>query len=135
MRIKLKEKRRNGIFDGDDEVIGIIDVDGKLPNLALMKISAYFKKAGERVEFIRAGREYEKIYAAALFTRSKESCGRLVEMYGDKKNVWRTMDERADGVSAAALWRKKPDTDSGSYREKRGSSANEAKIHAYAGIS
>lgn len=87
MRIKLKEKRRNGIFDGDDEVIGIIDVDGKLPNLALMKISAYFKKAGERVEFVRAGREYEKIYAAVLFTRSKESCGRLVEMYGDKVEI------------------------------------------------
>ena len=68
-------------------MIGIIDVDGKLPNLALMKISAYFKAAGETVEFVRAGQEYEKIYAAALFTRSKEKCGRLVEIYGDKVEI------------------------------------------------
>lgn len=33
-------------------MIGLIDVDGKLPNLALMKISSHYKSMGEQVEFV-----------------------------------------------------------------------------------
>lgn len=36
-------------------MIGLIDVDGKLPNLALMKISTYYKSIGEQVEFVQDG--------------------------------------------------------------------------------
>lgn len=34
-------------------MIGLIDVDGKLPNLALMKISSFYKAEGQSVEFVR----------------------------------------------------------------------------------
>lgn len=49
--------------------IGIYDVDSKIPNLALMKISTYHKKKGDKVEwysplFIDS---YDKIYASKIF--------------------------------------------------------------------
>lgn len=51
-------------------MIGLIDVDSKIPNLALMKISSYYKSLGEQVEFVQAGVNYDKIYASTVFTRS-----------------------------------------------------------------
>lgn len=71
-------------------MIGLIDVDGKLPNLALMKISSYYKEMGEQVEFVRADASknaYEKIYASALFTRSEEKCRQLKEYYGERIEI------------------------------------------------
>lgn len=41
-------------------MIGLIDVDSKIPNLALMKLSTYYKSIGETVEFVQEGKEYEK---------------------------------------------------------------------------
>lgn len=64
--------------------IGLIDVDSKLPNLSLMKISAFYKRNGERVEFVRDNAHYEKIYAASVFSRSKPICEQL------KKSIWRS---------------------------------------------
>jgi len=66
------------------KIIGLIDVDGKLPNLALMKISTYYKGLGEDVEFVQEDRDYEKIYASCLFTWNRKTCIELLEKYGDK---------------------------------------------------
>lgn len=63
-------------------MIGLIDVDGKIPNLALMKISTYFKDRYEDVEFVKPAGKYDKIYAAAIFTRSKSKCKALLDQYG-----------------------------------------------------
>jgi hypothetical protein len=63
--------------------IGLIDVDSILPNLALMKISSYYKLNGYQVEFVQVGKEYDKIYASAIFTRSKHKCEKLIEYYGN----------------------------------------------------
>lgn len=71
-------------------MIGLIDVDGKLPNLALMKISSYYKSLGESVEFVRPQahrNHYEKIYASAIFTKSESECRRLHEYYGDRIEI------------------------------------------------
>lgn len=67
--------------------IGLIDVDSKIPNLALMKISTFYKEHGERVEFVQPGKEYEKIYASAIFTRSQDECKNLIDVYGDKIEI------------------------------------------------
>lgn len=68
-------------------MIGLIDVDSKLPNLALMKISSYYKAMGEQVEFVKAGSRYDKIYASAIFTKSRTHCEHLIEMYGDRIEI------------------------------------------------
>lgn len=68
-------------------MIGLIDVDSKIPNLALMKISSYFKSMGEKVEFVQVGKTYEKIFASAIFTRLKNECDKLKEHYGDKISI------------------------------------------------
>ena len=68
-------------------MIGLIDVDSKIPNLALMKISNYYKQMGEKVEFVQEGKEYEKIFASSIFTRSKEKCEELLEKYEDKIEI------------------------------------------------
>lgn len=49
--------------------VGLIDVDSKIGNLALMKISAYHKKRGDSVEwaFLLDKKKYDKIYASSLF--------------------------------------------------------------------
>lgn len=52
-------------------MIGLLQIDGKLPNLALMKISSYYKALGEKVEFAVDGRQYEKVFAAVLFSWNK----------------------------------------------------------------
>lgn len=70
--------------------IGLIDVDGKLPNLALMKISSFYKSAGEEVEFVHPNAkkdEYEKIYASAIFTKSFQECQHLEEYYEERIEI------------------------------------------------
>lgn len=47
--------------------IGLVDVDSKIPNLALMKISAYHKTRGDDVEFHMPIARYDRIYAAKVF--------------------------------------------------------------------
>lgn len=49
--------------------IGLLPVDSKIPNLALMKISTYYKNLGNEVEryFSLANSTYDKIYASKQF--------------------------------------------------------------------
>lgn len=67
--------------------IGLIDIDSKIPNLALMKISNYYKNLGEQVEFVQENKKYEKIYASTIFTRSKPIVNKLIEKYEDKIEI------------------------------------------------
>jgi hypothetical protein len=62
-------------------LIGLIDVDGKLPNLALMKISGYYKNLGESVEFVQPGKKYEKIFISCLFTWNKSKVEKILKIY------------------------------------------------------
>lgn len=50
--------------------IGLIDVDGhNFPNIALMKISAYYKNAGHEVEWYQAfGDRYDVVFVAKVFS-------------------------------------------------------------------
>lgn len=54
--------------------IGIIQVDGKIPNLALMKIAGYHQSIGDTVEWYEGlmfWEQYEKVYASKLFSFSE----------------------------------------------------------------
>jgi len=48
--------------------ISLIDVDGNLPNLALMKLSAYHKGRGDLVYLNALLGTYDKMYASCIFT-------------------------------------------------------------------
>ncbi len=52
--------------------IGLIDIDSKIPNLALMKLSAYYKKLGYQTELSWPlfYQNYEKVFASKIFTYS-----------------------------------------------------------------
>lgn len=47
--------------------IGLIDVDSKLPNLALMKLSAWHKAQGDSVEWYNPFDLYDRVYMAKVF--------------------------------------------------------------------
>ena len=55
--------------------IGLLDVDSKIPNLALMKISQWHKQQGHKVEHYMplAHHLYDKIYASKIFNFSNGS--------------------------------------------------------------
>ena len=55
--------------------IAIYDVDSKIPNLALMKLSAHHKALGDTVEFYSPLERdfYDKIYASRIFKFSDTS--------------------------------------------------------------
>lgn len=55
--------------------VAIYDVDSKIPNLALMKISAWHKSKGDSVEVYSPlfKNEYDKIYASRIFSFSDTS--------------------------------------------------------------
>ncbi len=55
-----------------NDVVGLYDVDSKIPNLALMKLSTYHRSRGDHVELYRplANGSYSKIYASKVFLYS-----------------------------------------------------------------
>lgn len=48
--------------------IGLIAVDSKYPNLALMKLSAYHKQQGDNVEWYTMFGHYDIVYMSKIFT-------------------------------------------------------------------
>ena len=56
----------------------LIQVDGKLPNLALMKLAHWYRSQGHTVTLIRRRRRdlfdpyYDKVYASAIFSDSEK---------------------------------------------------------------
>lgn len=54
--------------------VGLVQVDGKLPNLALMQICAYHEAQGHQVEWFKGelyADEYDEIYASQIFGFSR----------------------------------------------------------------
>ena len=51
--------------------IGLYNVDSVIPNLALMKISAFHKKQGDEVDWYLPLESYDKVYASKVFTDSQ----------------------------------------------------------------
>lgn len=63
--------------------VRLTQIDGKLPNLALMKLSAWHKERGDEVHFSRSPYrgifepEYDRVYGSAIFDFSTERVSRL----------------------------------------------------------
>lgn len=62
--------------------IGLLDFDGKIPNLALMKLSAYHKAQGHQVllnDFTPS--QVDKVYCSVLFTWNRRKADKLVSLF------------------------------------------------------
>lgn len=69
--------------------VRLTQIDGKLPNLALMKLSAWHKARGDEVHFSRSPYrgmfepEYDRVYGSAIFDFSAERVRRLLSEFPD----------------------------------------------------
>jgi hypothetical protein len=52
--------------------IGLINIDSKIPNLALMKISAYHKSKGDIVSWFDMFETYDKVYSSKIFSYTQD---------------------------------------------------------------
>lgn len=64
----------------------LIDVDSKIPNLALMKISAYHKAKGDDVGFTNTDSP-DTVYASVVFSKNKHLIDGLRFYYPDSKII------------------------------------------------
>jgi len=80
------------------DTVLLIDVDGRLPNLALMKLSAHYRSRGRTVFLGRRDcflAEPDKVYASTLFYSppSEKRNQRLRDYYGDKLTLGGTGED------------------------------------------
>ncbi|HUM43320.1 MAG TPA: hypothetical protein PKI14_10260 [Fervidobacterium sp.] len=61
--------------------IGLIDYDGKIPNLALMKLSTYHKARGDEVYFGSIPSNVDKVYCSVLFPWNRDKALHLRRIY------------------------------------------------------
>lgn len=67
--------------------IRITQIDGKLPNLALMRLAAFHRSRGDEIVFTRSVRrglfepDYDKVYGSAIFKFSAARIGRLMDEF------------------------------------------------------
>ena len=59
--------------EGGEVKIGLAQVDGKYPNLALMKLSAWHKAQGDDAEFWNPLFKYDGVYASKVFNDTPEN--------------------------------------------------------------
>lgn len=53
--------------------VGLAQVDGKWPNLALMRLSTWHKQQGDEVELFTPLRQYDRVYASKVFDFTPDS--------------------------------------------------------------
>lgn len=58
----------------------LIDIDGKLPNLALMKLSTWHKQLGDTV-YLNSCDRPDRVYISVLFTWNKSKAEKIMQLY------------------------------------------------------
>jgi hypothetical protein len=87
----------------------LLHLDGKLPNIALMRIAAHHRALGHEVSFRRTptpaavepelGDDFDRVYASAIFDRTRPVAERLLAVRPDAIiggtgwDVWRTLEQ------------------------------------------
>ena len=69
--------------------VKLVQIDGKLPNLALMRLSSYYKEKGYQVDFTRSvnkdlfDKEYDYVFGSSIFQFSINRINKLKKNYPD----------------------------------------------------
>lgn len=76
----------------------LLQLDGKLPNIALMRIAAHHREFGDTIEFrqtpnLRAiepelWEKPDRVYASLIFTRSRPLSDRLLHVRPDARAIF-----------------------------------------------
>jgi len=75
------------------DTILLVDVDGRIPNVALMKLSAFYRLKGYRTQLIRGGhwdvKSVEQVFASCVFNSatSLRRVWKLRERFGDAMTI------------------------------------------------
>ncbi|MDP2646198.1 MAG: hypothetical protein Q8P24_14755, partial [Desulfobacterales bacterium] len=75
------------------DTILLVDVDGRIPNVALMKLSAFYRREGYRTQLVRGDRwdvdAAEQVYASCVFNcaSSLRRVRKLREIFGDDLKI------------------------------------------------
>jgi hypothetical protein len=65
--------------------IGLIDFDSKIPNLSLMKLSAFYKARGCKVTLNNfSPSQVDRVFCSVIFTRNRRSADLLRGVYGER---------------------------------------------------
>ena len=81
--------------------IGLYNVDSKLPNLALMKLSAWHKSKGDMVEWCGSPIEamlFDKVYGSQIFTDSERWDAPNLEMGGSGYDMHKRLPQEIDDI-------------------------------------
>jgi hypothetical protein len=89
--VPLKKVPKHSIRAPKVDVL-LIDIDGRLPNLSLMKLSRYFKERGREVTLGRGAclvSDVVEVYASSVFSsaRSSQKVSSLKAFYGDSLHL------------------------------------------------
>lgn len=81
--------------------IGLIDIDSKIPNIALMKLSAYHKGKGDNVEWWKGllfHKQYDRVYASKIFdfTELPKDLPVNVEIGGSGYDIKKTLPDEIE---------------------------------------
>lgn len=57
--------------------VNLIDFDGKIPNLALMKASTYYKQQGDTVSLNALKGQFDIVLCSVLYTWNKDRASKL----------------------------------------------------------
>ena len=90
--------------------IRLTQIDGRLPNLALMRLAHWHRARGDAVHFTRSVQRglfepaYDRVYGSAIFTHSAGRLARFRQEFPDAvvggtgSGSWTTLEDVVDGI-------------------------------------
>ena len=102
--------------------IRLTQIDGKLPNLALMRLAKYYRERGDQVWFSRAVNKelfepsyYDRVYGSIIFTMSSDRTRQFKRQFpmaiigGTGSGNWDTLESLHPGIPEKYDYRDYPE--------------------------
>ena len=83
--LRLNQNLNNIDYIKQPMIVSLIDIDSKIPNLALMKLSAYHKSIGDTVGFGLPNAD--KTYISCVFPQNASKARGIAKMFDSKKTI------------------------------------------------